>query len=96
MSLTELAGYAGAGLGGAAYAPQISHMVRERCVAGISKPAFLVWFVASGLVLVHAIAAAELVFVMLGSVQTTSSGFISVYVVLHPANYCKGHAPLSL
>lgn len=62
--LTEIAGYADAALAGAAYVPQISHMVRERCVAGISPPGFLVWFVASSLILVRAVATAEMVFVL--------------------------------
>ena len=93
MSLTELAGYAGAGLAGAAYIPQISHMVRERCVAGISRRAFVVWLVASTLVLVRAVAAREVPFVALGVVQTTATGFIAGYVSVHAGRYCSWHAP---
>ena len=35
LTITELAGYAGAGLAGAAYVPQISHLIRDGCSAGI-------------------------------------------------------------
>jgi uncharacterized protein with PQ loop repeat len=94
MPLTEIAGYVGAALAGAAYVPQISHMVRERCVAGISRPAFLVWFVASALILVRAIATDEMVFVVLGSLQTGATGFISLYVAAHRGCYCHSHAVL--
>jgi hypothetical protein len=40
LTATEFAGFAGAGLAGAAYVPQISHLVRARCSAGISRLAF--------------------------------------------------------
>ena len=36
LTTTEIAGFAGAGLAGAAYIPQISHLIRARCSAGIS------------------------------------------------------------
>lgn len=91
MPLTEVAGYAGAAMAGAAYVPQISHMVRERCVAGISRPAFLVWFVASALILVRAIATDEMVFIALGGLQTAASGFITAYVTAHRGCYCASH-----
>jgi uncharacterized protein with PQ loop repeat len=90
--LTEIAGYTGAALAGAAYVPQIAHMVRERCVAGISRPAFLVWFVASALILVRAVATDEMVFIVLGSLQTGATGFISAYVTMHRGGYCASHA----
>lgn len=92
--LTEVAGYAGAALAGAAYVPQIAHMVRERCVTGISKPAFLVWFVASALVLVHATATGEMAFVVLGVLQTSATGFITAYVTVYSGRYCEGHSPV--
>ena len=92
MPLSEIAGYVGAALAGAAYVPQISHMVRERCVAGISRPAFLVWFVASALILVRALATDEMVFVVLAGLQTAATGFISLYVSAHRGCYCDTHA----
>lgn len=93
MSLTEIAGYVGAGLAGAAYVPQILHMVRERCVAGISQRAFAVWLVASALILVRAIATRELTFIVLGGVQTGATGFITIYVAVNVGRYCPGDAP---
>ena len=47
MAITEIAGLAGAGLARAAYVPQISHLIRARCSAGISRLA-RVWFLAFG------------------------------------------------
>lgn len=94
MSLTELAGYAGAGLAGAAYLPQVAHMIRERCVAGISLRAFLVWFVASSLVLLHAVSTRDVPFIALGVVQTTATGFIAIYVARNAGRYCPSHSPV--
>ena len=44
---TQIGGFVGAGLAGAAYVPQISHLIRARCSAGISRLAFGVWLLAS-------------------------------------------------
>jgi uncharacterized protein with PQ loop repeat len=93
MELTAIAGFAGAGLAGAAYIPQIAHMVRERCVAGISLAAFLVWCLASALLLTRAIATGEMVFITLGAMQTAATGFISAYVFAHRGRYCPSHRP---
>jgi hypothetical protein len=54
MTVTEIAGFAGAGLAGAAYVPQISHLVRARCSAGISQVAFAVWLLSSVLITARA------------------------------------------
>ena len=37
LTITQIAGFAGAGLAGAAYVPQISRLIRARCSAGISR-----------------------------------------------------------
>ena len=46
LTATEIAGFVGAGMAGAAYVLQISHLIRARCSAGISRLAFEVWLVA--------------------------------------------------
>ncbi len=93
MAVGEVIGLAGAGLAGLAYVPQISHMVRERCVAGISRPAFLTWLVASALVLVSAVIAGSMVFITLGAVQTVATAFILGYAITHADCYCPSHPP---
>jgi uncharacterized protein with PQ loop repeat len=93
MEPTVIAGFAGAGLAGAAYIPQIVHMVRERCVAGVSLAAFLVWCLASALLLTRALATGEMVFITLGVMQTAATGFISAYVFAHQGCYCASHRP---
>ena len=92
MAPSEVSGYAGAVLAGAAYVPQIHHMVSERCTAGVSPPAFAVWLVASVLITVRAIATDATVFMVLGGVQTLATGFILGYVGLHAGCFCGRHA----
>ena len=90
--LSEFAGYVGAGLAGAAYVPQITHMIKEDCVAGISRPAFLVWLTASALILTRAIAVVDLPFMILGGVQVSATGFISLFITLRAGRSCGAHA----
>ena len=66
LAATQIAGFVGAGLAGAAYIPQISHLIRARCSAGISRLAFEVWLLASVLTTARAIAIHAGVFIALG------------------------------
>jgi hypothetical protein len=90
---TAAAGFLGASLSGAAYVPQISHLLRERCSAGISRAAFNVWLVASGLVLVRAIAIHAGVFIVLGAIQVTATLVICVAAKVYEHSYCESHLP---
>ena len=40
LTITQIAGFAGAGLAGVAYVPQIFRLLRAQCSAGISRLAF--------------------------------------------------------
>ncbi len=44
-------------LAAAAYLPQIMHLVRVHCAAGISRSAFRAWLFAALLITTHAVAA---------------------------------------
>jgi hypothetical protein len=90
---TEVAGFIGAGLAGAAYVPQISHLIRAHCSAGISLFAFAVWLVASLLVTSHAIAIRANVFIVLGVIQVTATTLICIYAKVYEDSYCDIHRP---
>jgi hypothetical protein len=90
---TELAGFIGAGLAGAAYVPQISHLIRAHCSAGISLFAFAVWLVASLLVTSHAIAIRASVFIVLGVIQVVATTLICIYAKVYENSYCGIHRP---
>ena len=93
MTITEIAGFAGAGLAGAAYVPQISHLIRARCSAGISRLAFGVWLLASLLITARAIAIHAGVFIVLGGVQVVATALIMVYAAWYKDTPCPLHRP---
>jgi uncharacterized protein with PQ loop repeat len=96
MNVPEVAGFVGAGLAGAAYVPQISHLIRARCSAGISLLAFSVWLLASLLVITQAIAIRAGVFIFLGAVQIVATMLILIYTSKYRGSYCDMHAPRSV
>lgn len=95
MELSEMAGFAGAVLAGTAYMPQITHLVRARCSAGISRVAFAIWLLSSVLVLAHAVAIRAGVFIFLGTVQIAAIGVIIVYSTIYAGSYCEAHLPIN-
>ena len=93
MTATEIAGFAGAGLAGAAYVPQIAHLIRARCSAGISRLAFEVWLLASVLVTARAIAIGAGVFIVLGGIQIVATAFIMLFAARYQGRPCPRHLP---
>ena len=91
LTTTEIAGFAGAGLAGAAYIPQISHLIRARCSAGISRLAFAVWLLASLLTTTRAIAIHAGVFIALGGTQILATALIMLYATRYRNMSCPSH-----
>ena len=93
LTVTEIAGFAGAGLAGAAYVPQISHLIRARCSAGISRLAFEVWLLASLLTTARAIAIHAGVFIALGGIQIVATALIMLCAIRYKNAPCPVHLP---
>jgi len=93
LTATEIAGFAGTGLAGAAYVPQISHLVRARCSAGISRLAFEVWLLASLLTTTRAIAIHAGVFIALGGIQIAATALITLCATRYKDTSCPIHLP---
>jgi len=93
LTATEIAGFVGAGLAGAAYVPQIAHLIRARCSAGISRLAFEVWLVASLLTTARAIAIGASVFIVLGSIQIVATTLIMLCAARYKDTPCPSHLP---
>ncbi len=93
MTATEIAGFAGAGLAGAAYVPQIRHLVKARCSAGISTPAYEAWLLAALLTTAHAIAIHAGVFIVLGGTQIVATVLIMFYAAQYKDTACFSHSP---
>jgi uncharacterized protein with PQ loop repeat len=93
LSTTEIAGFVGAGLAGAAYIPQISHLIRARCSAGISLLAFEVWLLASLLTTARAIAIHDGAFIALGGIQIVATALIMLCAARYKDRPCPIHLP---
>jgi signal transduction histidine kinase len=93
LTATQIAGFVGAGLAGAAYIPQISHLIRARCSAGISRLAFEVWLLASLLITARAIAIHAGVFIALGGIQIVATTLIMIYATRYKNTPCPIHHP---
>jgi len=93
LTATQIAGFVGAGLAGAAYIPQISHLIRARCSAGISRLAFEVWLLASLLITARAIAIHAGVFIALGGIQIVATTLIMIYATRYQNTPCPIHHP---
>ena len=93
LTITQIAGFAGAGLAGAAYVPQISHLIRARCSAGISRLAFEVWLLASLLTTARAVAIHAGVFIVLGGIQIVATALIMLYAARYQGTPCPIHLP---
>jgi hypothetical protein len=93
LTATEIAGFAGVGLAGAAYVPQISHLIRAHCSAGISRLAFEVWLLASILTTARAIAIHADVFIALGGIQIAATTVITLCATRYKDTPCPSHIP---
>jgi uncharacterized protein with PQ loop repeat len=63
MSLSQFLGFLGTGIVAVAYIPQVRHLLKEHCSAGISISAYVLWFFASVLFLIHAAMIRDVVFI---------------------------------
>jgi len=63
VNISQMLGFLGTGLVVVGYVPQIHHLIREYCSAGISIKAFVLWSAASFLFLNHATMIMDVVFI---------------------------------
>jgi uncharacterized protein with PQ loop repeat len=90
--MSELIGLSGASLAGYAYLPQIRHLIHEQCSAGISRGAFTLWLLASGLMTIHAVLLPATVFIVLGAIQIVAITTILFYSARYRDQVCPFHA----
>jgi uncharacterized protein with PQ loop repeat len=76
MTTSQIFGFVGTGLVIVGYIPQIVHLIKERCTAGISILAFSLWCSASLLFLIHATMIGDAVFIGVQVVNLVAGGLI--------------------
>lgn len=91
MDGPNLIGMTGALVAGAAYLPQIQHLVTERCSAGISRGAYAMWLLSSILITINAFYIDATVFIILGVIQILSTAVIFIYSTKYRGQVCLFH-----
>ena len=91
VTISQVLGVVATGLVIAGYVPQIVHLIRERCTAGISILAFVVWCVASFLFLIHATMIRHVVFIGVQAVNLVAGGLIIWFARKHEGHVCPYH-----
>ena len=91
MNVSQLVGLIGTGLVIAGYVPEIYHLIKERCTAGLSLPAFAVWLVASLLFPIYAVLIRDLVFVGVQVVSLVAGGVIVAFCERYDGHVCAYH-----
>lgn len=90
----EVLGWVGTTLVIAAYYPQIHHLWVEKCAWGISLWTWVIWLVASILLLIYCIFRGE---VLLGVVQASNLASIAITIALvrRSTNVCPHHRSIA-
>ncbi len=91
MNLLQILGFVGTGVVAGAYMPQIWHLVKEHCSAGISIRAYFLWFLASLLFLVHAAMIKDIVFILVQVVNLLAIAAVVFYAKRYEKQICLLH-----
>lgn len=90
----ELVGVVGITLSVAAYVPQVVHLAREHCSAGISIRSWAMWLVSGLLVGALALHRRDVVFILLQLSTFTSAALILYLARRYQGEACEGHSHL--
>ena len=88
MELHTLSGFLGTGIVVGGYISQLARLVRMHRAEGVSARTYLLWAVASGLLLVHAMGMGSLVFTVLTISQILGCVLIAILATIY-----RGFAP---
>lgn len=91
MHLSQVFGFAGTAIVAVAYIPQIRHLIKEHCSAGISVQAYSLWFLASLLILAHAAMIKDIVFVFVQCVNLAAICVIVICCKEYENQMCPTH-----
>jgi lipid-A-disaccharide synthase-like uncharacterized protein len=90
----ELLGFAGIAIGVSAYIPQVVHLVREQCSAGVSGGAWAMWLTSSMLIGALALHRRDPVFIALQASSLSSTAAILLLAYRYRGMLCESHAHL--
>lgn len=88
----EILGIIGIGISVAAYVPQVVHLAREHCSAGVSSRAWAMWLAGGLLVGALAVQRGDPVFILLQLSSLTSAAVILLLARRYKGMACETHA----
>jgi uncharacterized protein with PQ loop repeat len=91
ISLSQALGFLGTAIVAAAYIPQIRHLIKEHCAAGISIYAYTLWCAASVFFLVHAAMIHDVVFLVAQIVSVIAILAVLICVRKYERQMCSTH-----
>lgn len=91
----EILGVTGITISVLAYLPQVTHLIREHCSAGVSRRAWAMWIVSSLLIGVLAVHRRDPVFVLLQLSSLTSATLIVFFASRYRGMVCPTHIHLA-
>jgi uncharacterized protein with PQ loop repeat len=91
VNVPEILGFGGTGVVAIAYVPQIIHLHKEHCSAGISLKAYSLWCVSSALFLIHAVMIRDAVFTVVQLINLVAITAITVLVKRYGRHVCLMH-----
>jgi uncharacterized protein with PQ loop repeat len=91
MTSTQILGLVATGLVIVGYIPQIVHLIKEHCTAGISISAFSLWCMASLFFLIHAAMIGDAVFIGAQTVNLVTGGLIVGFCKRYEGEVCPFH-----
>ena len=94
MTTSQVLGAVATGVVVAGYVPQIAHLIRQRCTAGMSVSAFSLWCLASLLFVIHAVIIEDGVFIAVQVVNLVAGALIVVFCKKYKGHVCPFHREL--
>lgn len=89
--ISQICGFTGTLIAAIAYLPQINHLAKEHCSAGMSSKAWLLWLLGSVLIFYHAISIVDNVFIALQAVNIIAIVLILVLCRRYQGMTCPLH-----
>jgi lipid-A-disaccharide synthase-like uncharacterized protein len=93
--LTQVLGFAGTVTVAVGYLPQILHLAREHCSAGVSVRAWQIWLLSSVLIFSHALEVFDPVFLTLQTVNSVAIISIISLATRYQGQTCATHRSLA-
>ena len=96
MRLSQILGLVGTCIVAAAYIPQIRHLIKEHCSAGISIRAYALWFLAALFFLAYAGMIGDIVFIIAQVLNLAAICLIVIYSKRYENKLCIMHRDVLL